>query len=378
MFGKAYRLPFTLLGIPLLLDLSFLVVLPLLAWMIGQQAGRDLGLVGGDAFYLGLLCAVGLFVSVVIHELGHAVTARIYGVEVRNITLWFLGGIAQFAEMPRQRGAEAVVAIAGPIVSVVLALLCGAAIWLIPPTYSATLFVFGYLRLMNFMLAIFNLLPAMPLDGGRVLRSLLSLRMGHLRATQISAAIAKGLAVAMGITGLFFGGGIWLVLVAFFIYIAVTSETQNTLVVEMLQGIRVRDLMSREVKTVGSDMTVGDLMRKMVQEHHRGFPVMENGRMVGMVSLQNLQGADPAAPISTVFTAQVPVIPEHASALEAFGEMSHSSAGRLIVVDRAGQTVGIITRTDLMRAIQIRTLGMTRMQTAAGVDPQPAAPPIQP
>src|SRR5206468_10405330 len=148
-------------------------------------------------FALGLVGALGLFVSIVVHELGHAVVARLYGVKVRRITLWALGGMAEFDEMPRQRGAEAVVAVVGPIVSVAVGVLCWGILGLLPATAVAPRFVLSFLGGTNIYLALFNLLPAMPLDGGRVLRSLLALRMPHLRATQVAVTISKFLAIAM-------------------------------------------------------------------------------------------------------------------------------------------------------------------------------------
>src|SRR3954449_2209225 len=238
MFRKAYRLPFTLLGIPVLLDVTFLVILPIFALSIAGRVdywAQQVGVADHPSLHapwmpylLGLITAIGLFVSVLVHELGHSVVARLYGVKVRSITLWLLGGMAQFDEMPRQRGAEAVVAIAGPIVSVAVGVLCGLVLKALPPSAVPARFVFTYLAYMNVSLAVFNMIPALPLDGGRVLRSLLALRMTHLRATQVAAGVSKVLAIALGLYGLFGGGGVMLVLVAFFVYMAVNSEVRGT------------------------------------------------------------------------------------------------------------------------------------------------------
>ncbi len=136
---------------------------------------------GAMPYVLGLIAVLGLFVSVVIHELGHSVVARLYGVEVKNITLWFLGGVAQFESIPRQRGAEAVIAIIGPIVSGVIGGICFGIWKALPSGAIATRFIFAYLTYMNVLLAVFNLIPALPMDGGRVLRSLLAMGMPHER-----------------------------------------------------------------------------------------------------------------------------------------------------------------------------------------------------
>src|SRR5690606_16741322 len=157
---------------------------------------------GHRPLVLGLIAAVGLFIGVVLHELGHAVTARLYGVKVESITLWFLGGVARFEDMPRQPGGEAGVGAAGPPVSVILAGLCWLIAGALPSAMIATGFVFSYLAMLNIVIAVFNLIPALPLDGGRILRSLLALKMSHIRATQISGVISKVFAVVIGIMGL--------------------------------------------------------------------------------------------------------------------------------------------------------------------------------
>jgi Zn-dependent protease/predicted transcriptional regulator len=368
MFQRAFRLPFRLLGIPILLDWTFLIILPILAWLIGHNAhdlAVEFGLPaderlqqGAWPYIFGFVAAIGLFVSVIIHELGHAVMARAYGVRTQNITLWLLGGVAQFDEMPRQRGAEAVVALVGPIVSFALGML----FWILdrstPMSLPGTKFIFVYLCFLNIVLAVFNLLPAMPLDGGRILRSLLALRMSHLRATQVSARISKVLAVLLGLLGLL-SFNFFLIAVAFFIYMAVNAEAQSSLILELLHGIQVSDLMTRTVKTVPPDLTVADLTVRMLQEHHLGFPVVEDNHVRGLITLAQLQGADPAAPISQLMETHPNTIRPDASALDAFHQMSGNNFGRLIVIDGDDTIAGILTKTDLMRALQLRGVGLS-------------------
>jgi CBS domain-containing protein len=202
------------------------------------------------------------------------------------------------------------------------------------------------------------MLPALPLDGGRVLRSLLAMKMSHLQATEISAAVSKFLAVALGIFGLL-GGGIFLIFIAFFIYIAVNSETQHSLIVQMLRGMRVRDLMSRDVQSVRPDMTVAELTQRMLRERRLGFPVIDDrGSLVGVVTLRDLHNSAPDARVSDVMTAEPRTIPEDAPAVEAFRQMSQNNFGRLIAIDRDGQISGIITTTDVMKTIQVQTVGL--------------------
>ncbi|MDQ7858150.1 MAG: site-2 protease family protein [Armatimonadota bacterium] len=375
MLRGGYRLPFRLAGIPLYLDPTFLIVLPLLAWMIGSRIElyvRLFGLpldpaalqAGGQAYTLGLAAALGLFASVVVHELGHALVGRRYGVQVRRITLWLLGGMAQFEEIPRQRGAEAVIAIAGPLTSLAVAAVSRVALGLLPWSASGQ-FVLGYLAYMNVALAVFNLLPALPLDGGRVLRSLLALRLPYLRATQVAAGLSTGLAILLGLYG-FLTLNIFLMLIAFFVYMAGNAETQTTLITDLLGDIGVREVMTRRVETVPPDLPVADLLQKMLRERHLGYPVVDGtGHLVGVVDLQHVQGAQPDATVERVMSTEVVMIPETGTALEAFQIMSANNFSRLVVVDARKEMVGIVSKTDLVRAIQVRVVGAAFLPAAA-------------
>ncbi len=377
MLRKGYRLPFQLFGIPVYLDSTFLVILPLLAWMIGSRLDLYVRLLrlgvdpaalqqGALPYVLGLIAALGLFCSVLVHELGHSIVARRYGVEAKRITLWILGGVAQLEEMPRQRGAEAVVAIAGPFTSFAVAALCWVILASFPQDAASARFIFGYLAFTNVALGTFNLLPALPLDGGRVLRSLLALRMPHLRATQLAASVSQVLAVLLGLVG-FLSLNIFLVLVAFFVYMAGSSEAQTTLVAEMLEGIGVEYLMTRDVQTVHPQMRVSDLVDKMLRERHLGYPVLDDaGGLVGMVTLGGIQGADPNATVEQVMSRRIVTIQQNRSALEAFQTMSRNNFERLVVVNPWGQMVGIISKTDLVRAVQVRIVGLA-------LHPEPSA-----
>lgn len=374
MFRTAYRLPFRLLGIPVHLDVTFLLILPILAWMIGRNVGLYIEVLelpidptplqeGMTPFLLGFIAAIGLFVSILVHELGHCVVARRYGVYVKRIILWVLGGLAQFERLPRRRGAEALIAIAGPITSFLVGALC----WILFLSVRANAmlaFVFAYLSYMNVFLAAFNLLPALPLDGGRVLRSLLALRVPYLRATQVSASISKSLAVLMGLLGFVFFN-VFFVLIAFFVYMAVSGESQIAAVSEMLQGIYVQDVMTRKVKTVRPDLGVSDLLQRMLEERHLGYPVLdESGEMVGIITLDDVRGLGSSQETrnitaNEIMSREISTIKESASAWEAFQKMSQNNFRRLMVVDSNGRLTGILSKTDLIRAIQVRTVGST-------------------
>lgn len=367
MFSRGIRLPFSILGIPLSLDLSFLIVLPLFAFLIGSQlpvylqllqisAPPDL-LQGPTPYLLGLLAALGLFLSVLIHELGHALTARAYGVQTREITLWLLGGVAQLEQIPRARGAEAVIAIAGPIVSVLLSSLFGLLRGLLPSTATEGQFLLGYLGFINLSLALFNLLPALPLDGGRILRSLLALYQPYLVATRTAVAISKIVAFGLGLLGLLVGN-LFMLLIAFFVFMAASAEAEQAVLSRTLEGLRVHDLMTRAVSTVPPNLSVAELLEKMMQERHVGYPVVEEGRLLGLISLEDLQGASPQTRVLERMRPPLQV-DEYTEALEALQRMAQEGFSRLLITDADGNLVGILSKTDLLRALQLRAAQMS-------------------
>jgi CBS domain-containing protein len=265
--------------------------------------------------------------------------------------------MAYITEMPRRRGGEAVVAIVGPLVSFAISVLLWLALRASPGASAGAQFLVGYLALVNLLLGAFNLLPALPLDGGRVLRSLLALAMPHAKATRIAGGVSKVVAVMLGIYGLA-GGNMFLLFIAFFIFVGVQGETQQSVVLDVLAGLHVSDLMTRELKTVPPWLTVGELTRIMLDEHHLGFPVVdEREQLVGLVTLRDLPSSNAAARVGEVMNAAPTTISEDASATDAFKALGQLAGSRLIVTDRNGRMSGIITGSDLMRAIRVRTLG---------------------
>ncbi len=204
-------------GIPIRLHWTFLVILPLFTGLIGMdivqlavfldtvlQAGIDPAVLDGawQPWVLGFVAAVGLFVGVLFHEFGHSLVALKYGYEIDAITLWLLGGLATFTEVPEHWRHEFWIAVAGPVVSIAVGGICYLGFLLTPPNLDQAQFVLGYLAVLNVVLAAFNMLPAFPMDGGRVLRALLSRTQPHAQATQQAAEIGKGFAFLMGVLGL--------------------------------------------------------------------------------------------------------------------------------------------------------------------------------
>ena len=364
-------------GIPIQLDLTFLLVLPLFAWLIGAQVGQTADLLndiwgagidgaalstGQLPWLLGGAAALGLFAGVVLHELGHSAVAVQYGFPISSITLWLFGGIAQLEEMPEDWQQELFIAIAGPIVSLALAGISYVGFLLVPASetvgFAAVKFLLGYLALMNLLLAIFNMLPGFPMDGGRVLRALLARTRPYARATQIAAEVGKLFALLLGLFGLFGGGGIFLVAIAFFIYIGASSEAQMTTMKAAFEGVTVRDVMTPadRVQTVAPELSVAELMELMFRERHTGFPVVDSGRVLGLVTLADARAVREvereAFRTDEVMTTDLRTIHPDENAMTAMTRMQADNIGRLLVMED-GEFVGLLTRSDLMTALSI-------------------------
>ncbi len=359
-------------GIPIQLNWTFLVILPVFAWLIAQQVQRlieplngvlGLGVAPGSLtggvlpLVLGSAAAVGLFLSVLLHEFGHALAARRYGYGIQSITLWLFGGVAQFEENPDDWRAELVIAVAGPAVSVGLGLGFGAVTRAVSLPDTAA-FVVGYLALMNVVLAAFNMLPGFPMDGGRVLRALLASSYSYPKATKIAADVGKLFAFLMGFVGILSQD--WLLVgLALFVYVAASGEAQQTALQAAFEDVTVGDIMTPgpEVKTVTPRTSVAELLDKMVRERHTGYPVIENGRLVGMVTLEDAQGVreveQDAYTVGDVMATDIASVAPETDAMQALQAMQSRGVGRLVVVDDAGELVGLISRTDLMTAFDI-------------------------
>jgi len=361
----------SLFGIPIRLDVTFLIVLPLFAWLIGNDVanlataidavfGSSLSTApltdGGLQWMLGGAAAVGLFVGVLLHELGHALTAMRYGFRIESITLWLLGGVAQFVEMPEDWRQELIVAIVGPIVSVAVGVASAAAFLAVPEGLPAVRFVLGYLAIVNVALAAFNMLPGFPMDGGRVLRALLARNRPHAKATRLAAEVGKAFAFVIGIVGLF--SNLFLVVLAFFIYIAASGEAQQSTMKAAFQDVTVGDVMTpaAELSTVAEDTSVAELLDRMFRERHTGYPVLRDGRLVGLVTLEDARTVDEiereAFTVEDVMTSDIESVSSDDDAMTAIQKMQQHDIGRLPVVDD-GDLVGLVSRSDLVTAFNI-------------------------
>ncbi|EMA14570.1 CBS domain-containing protein [Haloarcula marismortui] len=365
-------------GIPIQLDLTFLLVLPLFAWIIGTQieqttellngtlnAGLDVAVLtdGALVWVLGIGAALGLFTGVVLHELGHSLVAIRYGFPIDSITLWLFGGIAQLSEMPEDWKQELVIAIAGPIVSIAVGAVCYVAFQILPSGAATAIesarFILGYLALMNIALAAFNMLPGFPMDGGRVLRALLARRRSYARATTIAAEVGKIFAVFLGLFGIFVLGNIFLAGLAFFIYIGAAGESRQTSMRAAFEGVTVADVMTPadHVTTVADDMSVRELIQTMFRERHTGYPVKRSGEVVGLVTLEDARAVQEvereAYTVGDVMTTEIITISPETDVMDALTSLQQNSVGRLLVTDEDGSFEGLLTRSDIMTALSI-------------------------
>lgn len=274
------------LGIDLRIHATFLLLLAFLTGVQWLQTGSAAAALGGLAFF------VALFVCVVLHEYGHALAARRYGVGTRDITLLPIGGVARLERMPESPRQELWIALAGPAVNVVIAVLL--ALWLGATGQFGALVSFdpiegpfaARLLAVNLFLVAFNLLPAFPMDGGRVLRAVLAMRLNHARATRIAANIGQGMAIVFGVLGLF--GNPMLILIALFVWIGAAEEASAAELKDTLRGLPAREAMLTDFITLDERDTIGDAARLLLAGSQRDFPVMDGASVVGIVTHDRL------------------------------------------------------------------------------------------
>ena len=358
-------------GIPIRVNISLVVFLPILAYLIGSggqiavyadvietlaPVTLDAADLAGQRWTVGVLAAVGLFVSVGIHELGHAWTAMRYGIHTESITLWILGGLARFTEMPKQWDREFWIAIAGPITSFLVAGVCLLGLSAVPASAPVLVFVVGWLAVTNVVLAVFNLVPAFPMDGGRILRAVLARFLSYTSATRIAARIGTVFAILFAVVGVIAFSPI-LILLAFFIYGAATSESQMVVLADLLDDLTVGDLLI-ETDPVDADETLDDLFPRLLAARRTDLPVVDaGGNVVGVVTAQAMQRVDSAEYATTrvadLVTTDAPRLDAEMAAFDALVELSQAGAD-VALVERDGRVVGIVSRSDFSAALDLR------------------------
>jgi len=370
MFGRQIHL-FRLFGFSVGIDLSWLIIAVLITWSLAKGLFPYFlkGLPASTYWAMGVAGALGLFVSIVVHEFAHSLVARGYGLRIRGITLFIFGGVAQMEDEPPDPMAEFMTAAAGPIASVLIAGFClvaalfGAVAGLPKPVTA----VLAYLGFINGLLVVFNLVPAFPLDGGRMLRAVLWHMRGNLRwATRITTALGSAfgfLLIALGVYSFVTGdawSGIWWFLMGLFLRGAAQSSYQQLLVRRALEGEPLARFVQPDVRTVPPSITLEDLVNDYVYRYHfKMFPVVDQDRLVGCVTTRAVREvpqdlwaqrtvADVAEPCSEENTIDL-----GADAIDALGKMHRNGASRLIVVDQ-GRLQGIISLKDLLRLISLK------------------------
>jgi Zn-dependent protease/predicted transcriptional regulator len=358
-------------GIPIGLNASVAVITALITWLLAVSVLPEL--VPGRStlayWVTAAVAAVVFFASLVTHELAHAVVARRDGVAVKGITLWMLGGVSMLESEPPSAAAELRMAVAGPATSVaigvgfgVLAVAAGALA--LPELITGSL---SWLATINVFLGLFNLLPAFPLDGGRVLRAVFWIRLGdQTRATE--AAVRAGRWAAYGLMGL--GvllamtvsplSGLWLVFLGWYVEGAGRREAFAALEHRILAGLQARQLMASPVVTVPGDASVEQLLHDYVLgHHHSAFPVVDaTGQLLGLVTLDGVRSVAPEARVTTSVSAvarplgEVPIVSPGAPATEVLTGLISTGSKRALVVD-GDRLIGIIADTDVSRVIEV-------------------------
>ncbi len=367
MFTKRIRL-FNVFGFPLYLDLSWFIILVILIWSLAIRMFPRYypGLEASSYWIMGVVGALSLFASVVLHELGHALMARRFGIEMRGITLFIFGGVAEMGSEPPSARAEFMVAIAGPVVSIVLAGLFYAAS-LIEGLPIEALGVLRYLALINTILVIFNMVPAFPLDGGRVLRSILWYTKDNLAwATRITSRIGAGFGVLLMVLGVFslfagdFVAAIWFFILGMFLRGAAQMSYQQLIIRRALEGEQVRTFMRREPVTVPTTIPLDRFVHDYVYRHHfKMYPVVDNGELLGCVTTRNLKDLTPDdwphRTVGDVYQRCSPenVIEDTADATDALARMSQQGVSRMAVVHQ-GKLVGVIALKDLLEFLSLK------------------------
>jgi len=356
--------------IPIRINISLILFLPLLAYLIGSGEGISLyaGVIGSLAgteldpsalaesrWLIGMLASLGLFLGVLLHELGHAWMARRYGIGIESITLWIFGGVAALESIPKEWDREFWIAIIGPITSVAVGVVFLLGLQVVPASQPVLLFVVGWLGVINVVLAVFNCVPAFPMDGGRILRALLARNRPYASATRIAARIGVTFGLLFVVLGVL-AFDLILILVGLFVYGAAKNESRITTVADLLEGVTVVDLMSRDPETLPADTTLRAFADRMFASRRTTFPVERDGALVGVVSLDALKRArkldrETATVAEILSESPVRLRPE-TDAFEALVAINTAKAQYALVENDAGDVVGIVTLAEFAETMQ--------------------------
>jgi Zn-dependent protease/predicted transcriptional regulator len=363
-------------GVEVRLHWSLLAVFALIVWSLadGVFPSQNPGLSDGTYLAMAVAAALLFLASILLHELGHSWVARRQGIEVDSVTLWLFGGVAEFKDRFASAGAEFRVALSGPLVSIGLGVLFVLiAIASLPSEVDGVAAWLGYI---NLVLAAFNLLPASPLDGGRVLHAAFWRAKGdYAWATRVASDIGQGfgyLFIALGLVMFIFQGsfsGAWLAFIGWYLLQGAKAEARYVATEQALAGLRVRDLMVRDPVTVDADSTIGRFMDDVARSRRfTTYPVLDGGSPVGLLAFASV-AAVPRSEWDTrrvrdtmISRDDVPLLTEDETAVDALADLSAPAANRGLVVEN-GHLAGLLSITDLARALEV---GRKPAQTVGG------------
>ena len=346
----------TIAGIDVRIHVTFLALLAWIAWSAYESTGTGAGALDGVVMILLV------FVIVVMHEFGHALTARRFGIKTRDITLLPIGGVASLERMPERPRDELLVAIAGPAVNLVLALVLGAlalvlGLDLIPAAADVQVPMLVRLVWVNVALAVFNLLPAFPMDGGRALRALLAMRLSARAATRIAAQLGQAMALLFAIIGLFFNPV--LVFIALFLWMGASGEAKLAEAKWVAHGVPVSAAMASEIAAIPVTAPLGIALQRTLEGFQRDFPVItDEGRVVGVLGREAIlhalatTGADTL--VETIMDREPLVLHPNDNLEDAFMKLLSSNKSAPVVDDR-GRLVGLMTSESLGEFMLVRT-----------------------
>jgi Zn-dependent protease/predicted transcriptional regulator len=355
----------SILGIPIRVHFSWLIVFGLLTWLLSSryfpQVTPDLPFV--SYWINGVLAALLLFASVAFHEFAHSYVAQKYRLTIESITLFIFGGVSQLKGEPPHPRAEFWIAIAGPVSSFFLS---GLFFLLAMNMAGGTRALFAYLAQINFIIGVFNLIPGFPMDGGRVLRSALwGKKKDYFYATQKASSIGKGIAlffIFFGLFSIFTGGpgGLWLMLVGWFLYSAAQASYQQSTLQEILSGIKVKDIMVKDIVTLNPSVSLDEAVNQYFLRYgYGGFPVIDDGKFLGTITLKEVKNV-PREDWGRVKVLEVYVrhdkkweVSVNDDVTKALELMIKEDKGRIVVTER-DKIIGLITRNGIARYVQIK------------------------
>jgi Zn-dependent protease len=368
MFDSGWTI-FRVRGIPVKLHVSLILFLPYVAYVAASQFRYIAGVLNVpldglhlSPFVWGSILAVGLFVSILLHELAHSLVALRSGTKVRSITLMMLGGVSRM-EHDVKPEREAWMAFVGPLSSFGIALFCGA-MYLVPFPQEVRV-AWMVLAFVNVVLAVFNLLPAFPMDGGRVLRGLLAPRVGFHRATRVAVVVGKFIAVVFAFYGLV-SFNVLLVLIAAFVYMGATGEQARSELKQVLEGTIVLDLMTDRLGAARADEPAGDVARRLYRENQEGALVIDgdhNGKtdrdaedhVLGVVIATDLSKPElmhaPTATVGTAVRKELPRVHTRDDASSTLDSLMNGDVDAVVVLDDSEHIVGLVTAADIQRAM---------------------------